>query len=133
MLRLSRISAMPLMPIPPMPMKCACWEVANIEGKLHFNIYAGGGFLAAGQNGVPTAAEHRQHLCLGRIDGESVLGAQLLHLAMLDEAVGPADADHRNRAAQLGKRFNHSRAEAAHLHVVLKGDKSRSEEHTSEL
>jgi len=27
------ISAMPLMPMPPMPMKCACWEVANMEGE----------------------------------------------------------------------------------------------------
>jgi hypothetical protein len=28
---LRRISAIPLMPIPPIPMKCACWEVANMR------------------------------------------------------------------------------------------------------
>src|ERR1035437_3988160 len=99
MSRLSSISAMPLMPMPPMPMKCACWEVVNIEGQLHFNICACSRFLAAGQSGVMAAAQQRQHLCLRRIHCEAVLGAQLLHLAMLNEAVGPADADYRNRAA----------------------------------
>src|ERR1035437_1808875 len=85
-------------------------------------------FLASHQRCPLAPRQQWQHLCLRRIHREAVPGAQLLPLAMLDEAVGPADADYRNRAAQLRKRFNHRRAEAAHLHMVL-----RSEEHTSEL
>src|ERR1035437_2034401 len=99
MSRLRSISAMPLMPMPPMPMRCACWEVANIEGQLHFNICAYSRFLAAGQSGVPAAAQQRQHLCLSRIHCEAVLGAQSPPRAMLNKGGGPADADYRNRAA----------------------------------
>jgi hypothetical protein len=35
------------------------------------------------------------------VDGEAVFGAQVVDLAVLDELVGPADADHRNGAAHL--------------------------------
>jgi hypothetical protein len=36
--------------------------------------------------------EMRQHLRLRRFHGQAVLGAQIVHLAVLDELVGPADA-----------------------------------------
>ena len=59
---------------------------------------------------------------MGRIDGKAVSGAEVIDLAVLDEAVGPADADHRDGAAQILKGFNDGGAEAAHSDVVFKGD-----------
>ena len=41
---------------------------------------------------------------------------------MLDEAVGPADTHHRDRAANLLQGLDHRRAEATHLHMILEGD-----------
>jgi hypothetical protein len=38
---LSRISAMPLMPMPPIPMKCTCWEVVNMEDETQLYHWRG--------------------------------------------------------------------------------------------
>src|SRR5580698_7337617 len=45
---------------------------------------------------------------------------------MLDELIWPADADDGNRESHFFDSFNDGGAEAAHFHVILKGDESRN-------
>src|SRR5579871_5292893 len=66
-----------------------------------------------------------QHLGFSLFDGEAVAGAEGVDLAVLDEAIGPADADNGDSAAELLQRLGDRRTEAAHLDVIFKGDEGR--------
>ena len=49
----------------------------------------------------------------GGLDGDAVTGAEVVDLAVLDELVGPADADHGGMKAGLFEKFQDGGAEAA--------------------
>ena len=50
-------------------------------------------------------AENRLEAVQGGLDGDAVTGSKVVDLAMLDELVGPADADHGGLEAGLFEKF----------------------------
>jgi len=79
--------------------------------------------LANGQRRAFAARQQGQRLGLSLINGQAVLGAQLIHLAMLDEMVGQPMRTTGTVLPNSARASITGRAEAAHLHVVLKGHK----------
>ena len=57
---------------------------------------------------------------------QAVACAKILNLAVLDELVRPADANHWNADSQLAECLQDGRSEAARLDVVFKGNEGRN-------
>ena len=62
--------------------------------------------LAGYECGTAAACEQGQDLRPCGVDTEPIPGAEVVDFAVLDELIGPADADHGNRASHLFKGFN---------------------------
>ena len=62
-----------------------------------------------------------EHLCDGVFDAEAMFFTEDGGGAVLDELVGPADANDRSMNASVAKLFNDSGAEAVAQDVVLEG------------
>lgn len=71
----------------------------------------------------PDPGQMRLELCDCLINGEAIAGAQLIDFAVLDELIGPADADDWDAEPEAIESFNDCRAEAAAENVILEGDK----------
>ena len=83
-----------------------------------------GGELAGDESGALATGEQGQDFGECGFDGDAVLCAKSVDFAVLDEIVGPADANDGNRHAHVVEGFDDGRAEAAHLDVVFEGDEA---------
>src|SRR6202012_394422 len=78
--------------------------------------------LACDEGAALARGEQRDELRPGCFYADTVFLAEGVYLAVLDELVGPADADYGDVAVHLFQSFHDCRAEAAGFGVVLKGD-----------
>ena len=61
-------------------------------------------------------------LIVGFLDCEPIFSTKRVDLAVLDELVGPSNADHRDGAAHFLKCFKDGGPEAAHFYVIFESD-----------
>ena len=81
--------------------------------------------LASDQSPPLPPREQRKNLGERSFYREPVFGAECVDLAVLDEVVGPADANHGHRHAHVIERLDYGRTKAAHLDVILKRNEDR--------
>src|SRR5882757_6275500 len=77
--------------------------------------------LAGHQSFARLLLQIGSQLFQGGFHADAVFGPQLVYLAVLDKAVGPADAHYRRFDLHVAERFQDGTAEATHENVVFKG------------
>src|ERR1700722_5889807 len=75
-----------------------------------------------GDETLPGLLQHWRQLFERALDTDAVLGAELIHFAVIDETVRPSNAHDRRLYLQFAQSFEYRAAESAHQDVIFESN-----------